>query len=74
MAIDPTFIPSTETRILGIEEALGDLWILINSLMSQEQYTRLYILIQGQKTRIDTTITELEERVDQIDARLNGQS
>ena len=68
-----TYTRDVEIRLKAIEEALGQIWHMLQNCMSTEQFNRLNVISQRQVqqlnariTSVTTDVTDLESRVDSL--------
>ena len=72
MAIDPTFTPSTEIRLLNIETVLSDIWRLLQNVVNKEQFNRLNVLRQQELNSFLSRLTLVEARVTVLESEYNS--
>lgn len=72
MTIDPTFTANTEVRLLNIENALTDLWRLLQTVINKEQFNRLSVLRQCEMDSISTRLTLVESRLTTLEEEYNS--
>ncbi len=64
--IDPTFNNDTEKRILALEDAMEQIYLLLQNCVGREQINRLDIIAQKVRAGLDTRVTTLETQVTQL--------
>jgi polyhydroxyalkanoate synthesis regulator phasin len=72
MAYDPTFTANTELRLQAIEEALDQLWVVIQNTISKEQFNRLNVVRQKQVVNLQDRITALTTTLTDLQDTVNG--
>ncbi len=67
-----TFTREVEVRIKAIEEALDQIWHMLQNSIPTEQFNRINVIRQNQINALSSRITTLTSDITDLESRVEG--